>query len=342
MKIGISADPEIPVPPLTYGGIERIVGLLVDGLKERGHEIFLFSHPDSTADCERVAWKGGSSRSVVDIAKNAATLFREHQLRRFDLIHSFSRLAYMLPILRASVPKIMTYQRAISRRSVSIGRSLAKGTLHFTAISQHMVKDVNVLANWHIIFNGVSLRRFEFSDDVDVDDGPLLFVGRIEEIKGVHLAIDVALRTGRRLVIAGNIPEGHGRYFETKVRPHLEQPAISYVGPVTDEEKNRLYGSASAFLMPILWDEPFGIVMPESLACGTPVIGLNRGSVPEIVRDGETGFVCDSVDDMVDAVGRLSVINRHTCRDDARSRFGADVIVGAYESLYQSVAGPRQ
>ena len=337
MKVAVSADPEIPVPPTTYGGIERIVAMLVDGLRNRGHEVVLFSHPDSKAQCRQVAWSGAKSRSWSDTVKNATVLWAEHRRRRFDVIHSFSRIAYMLPLLYSSVPKIMTYQRAISRRSVWLGNSLSGGTLHFTAISQHMVASLEDMTNWRIIFNGVPLSRFTFSDSVDADTGPLLFLGRIESIKGAHLAIEVAQKGGRRLIIAGNIPEGHNEYFESKILPHLNDKDITYVGPVDDEKKNQLYGSASAFLMPILWDEPFGIVMTEALACGTPIVGLRRGSVPEVVQHGTTGFICDSIDEMVEAVRNLSAIDRHDCRLDAETRFSDRVVVDAYEGLYKSL-----
>jgi glycosyltransferase involved in cell wall biosynthesis len=337
MKIAISADPEIPVPPITYGGIERIVSMLVDGLRNRGHDVVLFSHPDSTAPCQRVAWRGRNSRSWVDTAANTATLWQEYRGQHFDVVHSFSRIAYMLPLLPVRVPKIMSYQRAISRRSVGLARCLARNTLQFTAISQHMVASVRDMADWSIIFNGVPLNRFAFSGGTDADRGPLLFLGRVESIKGAHLAIEVAQGAGRPLIIAGNIPGGHEEYFESKIRPHLNSRGITYVGPVDDEEKNRLCGSAAALLMPILWDEPFGIVMAEALACGTPVIGLRRGSVPEIVRHGTTGFICDSVDEMVEAVGSLSAIDRHDCRLDAEARFSDRVIVDAYERLYESL-----
>jgi glycosyltransferase involved in cell wall biosynthesis len=164
-----------------------------------------------------------------------------------------------------------------------------------------------------------------------------VFLGRIEEIKGPHLAIDVARETGRRLVIAGNVPDDHRAYFERTIAPHVDGRAVTFVGAVDDAEKNRLLGSAAALLMPVLWEEPFGIVMAEALACGTPVIGLARGAVPEVVDDGVTGFVCEDVRGMVQAVGRVSRLSRQACRSDAERRFSDTAIVDAYERLYREV-----
>lgn len=340
MRIAITADPEIPVPPVTYGGIERIVEMLAVGLQSRGHEIVVFSHPESRVDCRRVSWRGASSRSFVDVIKNASILSRALRREKFDILHSFSRIAYMLPIMRSTIPKIMTYQRAVSPRSVVLGRSLSNGTLHFTAISRHMVRTTKNLVKWHIISNGVPLDRFPFSEHVSPESGPLLFLGRIEEIKGAHVAIQIAQQTGRRLVLAGNIPDGHSKYFETRIKPHLHGNRIRYVGPVDDVKKNDLIGQSAALLMPVLWEEPFGIVMAESLACGTPVIGFNRGSVPEIIDDGRTGFVCDTAAEMARAVENLSSIRRLECRIDAETRFSDSVVVNAYEALYRSITAP--
>jgi glycosyltransferase involved in cell wall biosynthesis len=339
MRIAITADPEIPVPPQTYGGIERIIAMLVEGLLARGHDITLFAHPDSNMACRQIPWHGQNSRSRYETVMNSGILAREILGGGYDLIHSFSRIAYLLPMLPMTIPKIMTYQREISPRSIRNGVRLSRGSLHFTAISQHMIEPVRDLTTWRIIANGVTLAKYDYHEQVDTTKGPLLFLGRVEHIKGVHLAIEVARRSGRKLIIAGNIPAGHESFFEQRIQPQLGN-GIEYVGPVDDRQKNSLYGQAAAFLMPILWEEPFGIVMAEALACGTPIIGLRRGSVPEVVQQGETGFVCDSVEEMVDAVGRLDVLSRRKCREAAETRFSDTVIVDAYEALYRSlVAG---
>jgi glycosyltransferase involved in cell wall biosynthesis len=337
LNIAITADPEIPVPPRLYGGIERIVDMLAKGLVERGHKVTLFAHPDSASHGTLVPWPGGASRSRMDTLRNAACLYRHVSGGGFDLLHSFSRIAYMTPLLPTRLPKIMSYQRDISTRTTSLANTLSRGSLEFTAISNWMMKPVQHIGRWHMVPNGVPLDTYTFQPVVP-PDAPLVFLGRIEEIKGPHLAIEIAKRTGDRLVIAGNIPPDKQGWFDAHVAPHLDDHQITYIGPVDDAAKNTLLGSAKAFLMPILWEEPFGIVMAEALACGTPVLGLRKGAVPEVVEDGLTGFVRDTVDELVRMIGSLPQITRPNCRHAIESRFSADAIVDRYLAVYRNVA----
>lgn len=341
MKIALTADPEIPVPPKLYGGIERIVDMLALGLRERGHEVTLFADRDSACPVERVAWPGRSSSSAADTMRNAATLAKAVAHRRFDLVHSFSRIAYLTPILPFSVPKLMTYQRAISPRTVRLGHVMSGGTLAFTAISHWMMQPVKHIGSWSMIPNGVPLTTYTFRPSIGAD-APLVFLGRVEEIKGPHLAIELARRAGRRLVIAGNIPAEKRGWVEAHVLSHADGKQISYIGPVDDTQKNTLLGEAAALLMPILWDEPFGIVMAEAMACGTPVLGLARGAVPEVVDDGVTGFVRADVDGLETAIGRLNEIDRAACRARVETLYSDKAILDAYEVLYSNTAARRR
>lgn len=336
LRIALTADPEIPVPPTLYGGIERIVDMLARGLVARGHEVTLFAHPDSASAGRLVAWPGGASQARLDTLRNAACLYREVGKGSFDLLHSFSRLAYMTPLLPLRLPKIMSYQRAISPRTTALAHRLSRDSLAFTAISEWMMQPVKHIGQWHLVPNGVPLATYDFQPQV-APDAPLVFLGRIEEIKGPHLAIEIARRSGHRLIIAGNIPAEKQGWFDAEIAPQIDGQQISLIGPVDDAAKNRLLGQAKAFLMPILWEEPFGIVMAEALACGTPVLGLRRGAVPEVVEDGVTGFVRDTVDELVEAVGRIDQLNRHTVRLSADHRFSSDAIVDAYLKIYRTV-----
>jgi glycosyltransferase involved in cell wall biosynthesis len=203
-----------------------------------------------------------------------------------------------------------------------------------------MVKEFKDIAPTHAIHNGVRIEQFEFREQV-APEAPLVFLGRIEPIKGTHTAIQIAKATGRKLIIAGNRsnkPE-MDRYFVEQVEPHLSD-RIRYIGAVNDIQKNELLGSAAAFLMPIDWDEPFGIVMAEALACGTPVIGAARGALPEIVDHGITGACCESVDEMIAAVHQVENFSRHACRQSVETRFAAPIIVDQYISLYESILQP--
>jgi glycosyltransferase involved in cell wall biosynthesis len=340
LSIALTADPELPVPPKFYGGIERIVDLLAQGLSRRGHKVTLFAHHASSTACNLVPWPGGSSRSHFDSLRNAYELAMRVQRERFDLVHSFSRLAYLAPILPAPFPKIMSYQRQISRNTTSLAYAASRGTLEFTAVSRWMVESVQHIGRWHVIPNGVDLTTYTFQSHVS-SDAPLVFLGRLEEIKGPHLAIEIARRTGRRLIIAGNIPDESKLWVEAHVLPHVDGIEISYIGPIDDAQKNHLLGRARAFLMPISWDEPFGIVMAEALACGTPVVGMCLGAVPEVVIDGVTGFVRQDIDGLVMALANIERLSRAACRTDAEARFSSEAIVSAYEALYHAALERR-
>ncbi|MFT3722181.1 MAG: glycosyltransferase [Hyphomonadaceae bacterium] len=334
MRIALTADPELPVPPKLYGGIERIIDLLAHGLVANGHDVTVFAHPDSATAGRLAAWPGRSSGSLIDTTRNSALLAEEALRKRFDIIHSFSRIAYLAPILALNIPKVMTYQRAISQRSVRWAHALSRGTLSFTAISKWMMQHVSDSGTWDMIPNGVSLDVYGYQPVV-TRDAPLVFLGRIEEIKGPHLAIEIARRLGRRLIIAGNIPEDKREWVQQHVLSGVDGQLVQYIGPVDDAQKNKLLGEASAFLMPILWDEPFGIVMAEAMACGTPILGLERGAVPEVVEDGTTGFVRKTVDELVIAAERLDTLDRSLCRKRVERLYSQHAIVEQYQALYR-------
>jgi len=336
LRIAITADPELPVPPRHYGGIERVIDLLARGLVRQGHDVTLFAHPASSSAGRLISYPGRLSVSFFDNVRNTSTFTRCVLTHAFDVVHSFSRLGYLLPILPLRIPKLMTYQRAITRRSVVLGNRLSHGTLHFAAISRHMMKPVTDVGTWHVVPNCASLEHYQFQREVE-NDAPLVFLGRIEEIKGAHLAIEVARRTGLRLCIAGNVPADQQYYFDTRIKPFIDNSKVVYVGPVDDAQKNSLLGRARALLMPVLWEEPFGIVMVEAMACGTPVIGLDRGAVPEIVEEGVSGFVRRDVDGLVEAVARLGEIDRRRCRERVERQFSDTVLTDRYLSAYRDV-----
>jgi glycosyltransferase involved in cell wall biosynthesis len=273
--------------------------------------------------------------------RNAALLSRYVLSGQFDLVHSNSRLAYLGLILPLALPKLMTYHRKISRRSVHLGHQLSRGTLRFSGISRGQIRDVQRIGTWHVVFNGVPIATYRFVPDPG-PNAPLIFLGRVEEVKGPHLAIDVARRVGLRLVIAGNVPSEHRDWFEVAIRPHLDGRHISYVGPVSDAEKSILLGGARALVMPILLEEPFGLVMAEAMACGTPVIGFRRGAVPEVVEDGVTGFVTDDLSGLVAAVARLDQIDRAFCRDRAERYFSQDALVEGYLAIYRDLLSAKE
>jgi glycosyltransferase involved in cell wall biosynthesis len=269
------------------------------------------------------------------MVRNSAAITRAVMAFRPDVVHSFARLASLGPVLSLGVPKVMSYQRQVSAGSLRWSRRVARH-LSFAACSRRMVEGLEALADWTVIPNAVDTTRYAFAADVAAD-APLMFLGRVEPIKGAHVAIEIARRSGRRLVLAGNVPQGHHRYFDQHIRPFLDGDRVRYVGPVDDEAKSTLLSKAAALLMPIAWEEPFGIVMAEALACGTPVVGFNRGAVPEVVENGVTGFVCAATADAIAAIDSIDAISRSACRREAERRFSQPALVDAYERLYRAV-----
>lgn len=337
MRILLSADPEIPVPPLQYGGIERIIDTLATCFRKSGHQVGLVAHPDSTVPVDTLfPWPGRRSQHPVDLLRNMRALDFAIKKFRPDILHSFSRIFYMAPHLRSPLPKIMSYQRPPTARTVRLATRIAGSRLTFTGCSEHICRQGRTFGGeWHAIHNFVDIDKFDFQPSVPVD-APLVFLSRIERIKGAHTAIEVAKRTGRRLLIAGNhYKDGEsGEYWRDVISPELGRNGIEYVGPVDDVQKNRLLGSALAMLVPIEWDEPFGIVFAEALACGTPVISTPRGALPEIVRQGVDGFWENSIDNLCRAVEQLDRIQREDCRQRAVACFSHEVIVEKYLELY--------
>ncbi|BAY33448.1 group 1 glycosyl transferase [Nostoc carneum NIES-2107] len=341
MRILLTADPELPVPPKLYGGIERIVDLLVTGLQSRGHKVGLVAHSDSTSSATQLfPWQGKRSQNKFDVVKNTITLWSAVQQFQPDVIHSFSRVFYLLPLLRSRLPKVMSYQRYPSHRTTSWGVKLAQDSLTFTGCSDYICHVGQTAGGvWHTIHNCVDLEKYTFQPTVAAD-APLVFLSRVERIKGAHTAIAIARKTGRRLIIAGNhSTDGEaGQYWQEEIVPHLSKDGIEYIGSINDAQKNELLGQAAAMIVPIEWEEPFGIVFAEALACGTPIISSPRGALPEIVRHGIDGYLINSIEEGVVAVQQLPIIERYKCRQRAENCFSSDVILNQYESLYQFVS----
>jgi len=337
MKIALTVDPEIPVPPIYYGGIERIVDMLVNEYVNAGHEVTVFANGASEVCSNLVAYSGKSSVSRLDTWRNMKTITQKIYAGNFDLVHSFSRLAYLTFLLPLKIPKIMSYQREPTISQIIKAQRLAKkGSLVFTGCSDYISKQIKPHAEAFTIYNGFPVDRFTPTNKVG-EDAPLVFLGRIEPIKGPLLAIEIAKKSNKKLIIAGNIPQEYQEYFDINILPHIDHNQIRYIGPVNDEDKSHLLGNALAFLMPIEWDEPFGIVMVEAMACGTPVIALSRGASPEIINEGVTGFICESVDQCIEKVKIIHSLNRRKIREETENRFSSFVIANEYLNLYNTL-----
>lgn len=331
MKILLLADPLIPVPPVHYGGAERIVALYAREFTRLGHSVNLLAGPGSSA-------YGG--KLLVHRAPSKTFLSRAHRKIRFqaqsiwaardcDVVYSNSRFDYLEALLWQGKPLLHVFHNPIDQFQIDFAERRINDNANLQFISNNQRAHASVMAQSCVIPNPVDTHAYSFGDG---SGGYMAFLGRLTFNKGVDIAIDTALRTGKKLVIAGNISkeEGGEHFFHTHVEPYLDNDRIRWIGPVNDTQKQELLGNAEALLFPIRWNEPFGIVMVEALACGTPVIATRRASTPEVIDHGLNGWLCSpeepSVDAFVDAVTHLHGLNRKNCRMAAEQRFDVRVL----------------
>lgn len=337
MRILLIMDPGIPVPPTLYGGIERIVYMLANEYKKAGHEVTLLAGPGSYCDGTTVIFgKNNNNPSKLEWYKNVLYVWgylAKHK-DEFDLIHNFGRLLYLIPVLNHPAKKIMSYQRQVSPKGIRFATFLPNQNLTFTACSDNCAATGNVTGTWKTVYNGVDFSQYDFNGDIN-DTSPFMFLGRLDKVKGLHTAITAALKTNNKLIIGGNIPttDDNYQYYKSEIEPLFDNEQIVYLGALNDEEKNHYLRQSKALLFPIEWEEPFGIVMVEAMACGTPVIGFKRGAVPEVVDEGITGNIVTDLDGMINAINQIKNIDRLQCREQANKRFNAAKIANDYLSI---------
>jgi glycosyltransferase involved in cell wall biosynthesis len=331
------------VPPRFYGGTERVIAYLTNELIQRGHEVTLFASGDSTVaahieSTHRAALRAtglvpwGSSLHLPMLSD----VFDGAQ--RFDVIHC--HLDYWtFPFARlVTTPSLTTlHGRLDIKELLEVYRYYSDAPVASVSDAQRApLPELNWVGTVHHGLPGDQLR---------FNSGPgnyLAFLGRIAPEKRPDLAIEVARRAGVPLKIAAKVDEVDRDYFETTIRPLLETRHVEFMGEIAEHEKSEFLGNAKALLFPIDWPEPFGLVMIEALACGTPVIARPCGSVPEVLHDGVTGFMASSTDGLVEAVRGISAISRQNCRAEFEARFTADVMAANYESLYYQLVDDRR
>ena len=325
------------VPPLRYGGTERVVSYLTDGLVESGHDVTLFASGDSLTRAELVA---GARRGLRlepcrpdPIALHLGMLLQVYdRAAEFDVIHCHTD--YLgLPLARASrVPTVLTLHGRLDLPETHAVYRAAPG-VGFVSVSDAQRAPLRGVRWTGTVYHGLPTDLYRFHP---TPGRYLVFLGRISPEKQPDAAIRIAVQAGIPLKIAAKVDRVDAEYFATVVRPLLDHPLVEFLGEVDDRHKGELLGQALALLFPIDWPEPFGLALIEALACGTPVIARPRGSVPEIVRDGRTGFLCETEKDMAAATTRLSSLNRAACRREFEERFSVRAMVDAYERVYEA------
>lgn len=329
------------VPPKKYGGTERVVAHLAEGLVERGHAVTLFASGDSITSAELVSVYPRSLREAKfpDLyGLNSMTLLNVGMAyatqHRFDVIHD--HVGYIgLPIANlARKPTVITYHGPITGHVRRLFQTFTRPSL--VTISKSQARGAADLHHAGTIYNGLDMESYPFSP---TDDGYLLSVGRISMEKGTHHAIDVAQYLNLPLIIAAKLDAADLPYFHQYIGPRLSDEQIRWVGEVDTETRNNLMSKALCLLHPNTWSEPFGLTLIEAMACGAPVVGFNRGSIPELIVHGKTGFIVDTVDEMIEAVRRIGTISRANTRQHALKNFNHRLMVERYEALYYRLLG---
>ena len=346
MRIAQVAPLYEAVPPALYGGTERVVSLLTEELVRRGHEVTLFASGDSVTSARLVSVTPRALRlDVTSRELLAAELIRQLDLvfraaAEFDLIHCHvDYLAFPFAGLVAT-PTLHTVH---GRLDLPYLRPIFRQFTHVPLVSisdaqRAPLADLGV--TWAgTVHHGLAPESLPFAPE---PGEYLAFLGRLSPEKQPDVAVEVARRAGLPLRIAAKIDATDREYFERVVAPLLDDPLIEFIGEIGDADKAAFLGGALALLFPIDWPEPFGLVMIESMACGTPVIARPCGSVPEVVRPGVSGFVADTVPELVDAVKRIDTIDRARCRRDFEERFSVTHMVDGYEALYRRACARRR
>jgi glycosyltransferase involved in cell wall biosynthesis len=331
------------VPPPAYGGTELVVSLLTDELVRRGHEVTLFASGDSVtlAKLDSVC-----PRAIrLDPTVKEYAVYEMLQLSRvyeraseFDVIHSHIGCAALPFTGLVSTPTVHTLHGIFTPDN----EKMFVHARHQPYISiSNTQRDTRLGLNYAAtVYNGIDVDSYKFYEQPS-EPPYLAFLGRISPEKGTHHAIEIAKRAGWRLKMAGKVDVVDRDYYEQAIKPHIDGKQIEYLGEANHAQKNALMGGAVATLFPITWREPFGLVMVESMASGTPVIAMNLGSTSEVIAHGKTGFLCQNVEACVAAIEEVTKLDRFACRNHVAQHFSVQRMVDGYEAVYQEVLSER-
>jgi glycosyltransferase involved in cell wall biosynthesis len=344
MRIAEIAPPWVKVPPEGYGGIEWIVSILSDGLVDRGHDVTLYATGDSQTKARLKATfdypvsLGGKDfyDAVHPMAIQTMPAFLE--AHNYDLIHDHTgAMAACLGAL-SETPLLHTLHGPFNPDVQRLCRMISD-KIYFNSISDSQRSACPELNYVGTIYNAVEVETYPFRAE---KEGYALFLGRFSEDKGAHNAIYIAKQAGIPLRMAGKVDPGvDAHYFEERIKPHIDREMIVYEGEVGGSRKRELLAGARFLLFPVQWEEPFGLVMTEALACGTPVVADAMGAAPEIVKDGEVGVLVGEGewDEMAQAIksGRLEGIDPHHCRQYVEERFSVEAMISGYEAAFEKI-----
>jgi glycosyltransferase involved in cell wall biosynthesis len=336
MRIAQVAPLYESVPPKYYGGTERVVSYLTEELVRQGHDVTLFASGDSSTSARLVAACPRSLRLDVACADRLAHHILElelvlQDLTHFDVIHFHTDYLHFPLTRRQALPHLTTLHGRLDLPDlVPLYQEFSE--VPVVSISNAQRQPLQWI-NWQgTVYHGLPEDLYRCRE---APGTYLAFLGRISPEKGVDRAIKIAKRVGMELKISAKIDSADHAYFGEVVEPLLRHPLVTYLGEIDDGDKGEFLGNASALLFPIDWPEPFGLVMIEAMACGTPVIAYRRGSVPELMQDGVTGFIVDDLEEAIQATERASMLDRSRCRQWFERHFSARRMAEEYVTIYQ-------
>jgi len=348
LKIAQIAPVWFSIPPRRYGGIERIIHYLTEELIRRGHKVTLFASGDSKTKAKLISFlpKGAISMKIkwTDYWWNLVNhSLAFERAKEFDIVHSHWGImgAFFSRIAKIPVVHTMHNIPAFNHPHWKIFKHYKKD-LNLVFISQSEMHNCPLrFPNSWIVYNGIDLSPFKFTKK---PKDHFVWIGRVCKEKGIENAIEVAKRLGLKLLLAGQIQPSRKDYFKRKIKPQLNS-RIKYIGEISQRQLSKFYREAKALLYPIEWEEPFGLVMVEAMACGTPVIVFERGSAKEVVKDGKTGFVVPfkdkrgrkNINGLVEAVKKIDQIKREDCRKWVEENFTYQKMVDGYEKVYYQI-----
>ncbi len=336
MRIAQIAPLWIPVPPYTYGGTELIVSWLTEELVKRGHQVTLFATGDSKTSARLVPiWPKSLWRANLSIPHAAFSLMYEKLFEmqdEFDIIHDHCEF-YTAPYSKFIKPPIVsTIHHPLYEEIIQLFKKFPK--INYVAVSKNQRKSAPGINFIKTIYHGLPLQNYPFNKN---PKDYLLWLSKITPQKGPIEAIEVAKKTGQKLIISGNILKEYRDYFEYRVQPLIDGEQIQFVGAVNFEKKVELFKNAKAFLYPIRRPEPFGLVVIESMATGTPVIAHKEGAMSELIKNNKTGFLVSDQEEMARAVKKVNQISRFACRSLVAKKFTLEKMVNKYEALYRTI-----